>query len=74
MGLVGLLLPVLYAVSYISLMEPRNPIVVFGTGPWEKQPHYRVGGSVTEWFYSPLHSVDAWVRPKYWEADMWYVE
>jgi hypothetical protein len=66
-GCLGLMLPLLYMVSYLLLMEPRVG-VVFGTGPWSKHPHYRLGGPVAEWFYAPLHAMDIRVRPEYWEV------
>lgn len=69
-----LLLPVLYAGSYLALVVPEGDLVtvpVDGPGyPFTQMlvgvRHYRMGGSRSQAFFWPLEQIDRKARPEAW--------
>jgi hypothetical protein len=62
-----LLLPVLYAGSYLALVVPRPSVgnsVQLGNGPLWK---YRFGGTYAARLFWPLERIDRTVRPEAWK-------
>jgi hypothetical protein len=60
------LIPCLYAGSYVLLVDARLDFTS-GVGPWEREPHYLLGGDAVKPFFAPIHMLDRWVRPNYWQ-------
>lgn len=60
------LLPFLYVVAYLSLVELVSP----GWNP-RVSARYAIGGEMSVAFFGPIQAADRWLRPNHWRAEIW---
>ena len=56
-----------YFASYFLFVSAARLEFMTGPGPWPLEPHYVVGGDCAKVLYSPIHLLDIWIRPSYWQ-------
>jgi hypothetical protein len=63
----AILAPLIYIVSYLSLVQADPLPVMTGVGPWPRVPSYLVGGKAAEIAFAPVQYLDKHIRPEYWQ-------
>ena len=62
-----LLIPVIYAASYLAMVERETVSAMTANGCFTRHSlAYRAGGDAAFVFFAPAHDVDRWLRPDYW--------
>jgi hypothetical protein len=60
-------LPILYVGSYLVLVQAERPFsVINGPGRLPRLVGYRIGGTIAEHVFAPIHAVDKQLRKDYW--------
>ncbi|QDU30809.1 hypothetical protein ETAA8_59580 [Anatilimnocola aggregata] len=66
-AIVLLLLPLLYVVSYVAIVQPYHRSVWIVKGTLEMEyVHYRWGGAYAAKVFWPLEQIDRKLRPNRW--------
>jgi hypothetical protein len=68
-SIVLLVLPVLYAGSYLALIRPEPAVTATSMMSGQRETrvsNYKIGGGRLDWFFWPIEETDRQIRPGVW--------